>query len=109
MGDEAFRGDPDAGRAAWDPTRSLENQDDWNAHAAFMNALAAESFVVLGGPLDGTPDVLLIVRAENPAEIADRPEARSLDRAGSPAHQPRRTVDPAARRAPVGGKHPGVE
>src|SRR5579862_2900914 len=58
--------------AAWDPARSLENQDEWNAHAAFMNALTAEGFVVLGGTLDGTPDVLLIVRAESPAEIADR-------------------------------------
>jgi hypothetical protein len=28
-----------------------------------MNALKTEGFVVLGGPLEGTPDVLLIVRA----------------------------------------------
>jgi hypothetical protein len=37
-----------------------------------MNALAKEGFVVLGGPLDGTPDVLLVIRAETPDEIRSR-------------------------------------
>jgi uncharacterized protein YciI len=37
-----------------------------------MNALAREEFVVLGGPLDGTPDVLLIVRAASADEIRAR-------------------------------------
>jgi uncharacterized protein YciI len=50
----------------------LEAQPDWTAHAAFMDALADEGFVVLGGPLETTDDVLLIVRAESPADIADR-------------------------------------
>jgi hypothetical protein len=56
----------------WDPSRVLEEQDDWKVHAAFMNGLHAEGFVVLGGPLDGTPDVLLIIRANGAEEIEAR-------------------------------------
>ena len=37
-----------------------------------MNALAKEGFVVLGGPLEGTSDVLLIIRAGSPDEIRSR-------------------------------------
>jgi len=59
---------------AWD-SRSLEAQDAWQPHAAFMNALHSDGFVLLGGPLDGTPDVLLIVRADDEAEIRSRLDA----------------------------------
>jgi uncharacterized protein YciI len=58
--------------AGWRRGVLLEGQADWAAHAAFMDALAADGFVALGGPLETTDDVLLIVRAESPAEIADR-------------------------------------
>jgi hypothetical protein len=58
--------------AAWRRGVPLEGQMDWTAHAAFMDALLEDSFVALGGPLETTDDVLLIVRAESPAEIADR-------------------------------------
>jgi uncharacterized protein YciI len=57
---------------AWQDARPLEGQADWTAHAAFMNALAGEGFVVLGGPMEGTADVLLVVRAETPGEIRSR-------------------------------------
>src|SRR5260370_41641281 len=57
---------------AWDPSRPLEGQPEWPGHAAFMNGLKAEGFVVLGGPLEGTSEVLLIVRSENDAEIRSR-------------------------------------
>ena len=48
-----------------------------------MNALVADGFVLLGGPLQGTPDVLLIVRADEEAQVrarlaADPWEARRL-------------------------------
>src|SRR5260370_37382613 len=56
----------------WAPSRPLEGQPEWPAHAAFMNGLEAEGFVVLGGPLEGTSEVLLIVRAENDAEVRSR-------------------------------------
>ena len=38
--------------AAWDHSRALDEQDRFAEHASFMNALVAEGFVVLGGPLD---------------------------------------------------------
>ena len=57
---------------AWNPSLSLEQQDDWPAHAAFMNALHTDGFVLLGGPLEGTSDVLLITRANDPNEIHER-------------------------------------
>ena len=53
-------------------SKPLEEQEDWDAHAEFMDALAAEGFVPLGGPIVGTPDVLLIMRARDEAEIRNR-------------------------------------
>jgi hypothetical protein len=57
---------------AWDDARGLEQQDGWTAHADFMDALADEGFVALAGPLEGTRDALIVVRAADPAEIAER-------------------------------------
>jgi len=54
---------------AWQDSLPLEKQRDWNAHAQFMDGLHEEGLIVLGGPLEGTPDVLLIVRAESAEEI----------------------------------------
>jgi uncharacterized protein YciI len=56
----------------WNSEVPLERQEDWDGHADFMNGLQASGFVVLGGPLEGTPDVLLIVRANNVEEIQAR-------------------------------------
>jgi uncharacterized protein YciI len=50
----------------------LEEQADWAAHAAFMDDLFVRRFVALVGPLEGTRDALLIVRAASAAEIAER-------------------------------------
>ena len=56
----------------WNDDKPMEEQGDWRAHADFMNGLLAEGFVVLGGPLVGTRDVLLIVQAKDEAEIETR-------------------------------------
>lgn len=50
----------------------MEEQDGWREHAVFMNALHRDGFIVLGGPLDGTADVLLIARAKDEEEIRAR-------------------------------------
>ena len=50
----------------------MEEQDEWHSHVVFMNALHRDGFIVLGGPLDGTPDVLLIARANDEDEIRAR-------------------------------------
>ena len=50
---------------SWDPTRARRAQAQWDEHAAFMDQLTADGFVVLGGPLgegDGD-DALLLVNA----------------------------------------------
>jgi uncharacterized protein YciI len=56
----------------WNHARTLEEQEHWQPHAGFMNALVREGFVLLGGPLDGTPDVLLIIRTSNQEHILNR-------------------------------------
>lgn len=38
---------------AWQASRPMEGQEAWDSHAAFMNSLEKEGFVVLGGPLEG--------------------------------------------------------
>ena len=50
---------------SWDPTRLRREQALWDEHAAFMDQLTAEGFIVLGGPLgegDGE-DALLVINA----------------------------------------------
>jgi len=56
----------------WNHALPMEEQPDWPSHAAFMNALQSEGFVLLGGPLEGTPDVLLIVRADDAQQVTAR-------------------------------------
>ena len=52
---------------AWDASRPRREQDGWDEHAAFMDELAAEGFVVLGGPVgEGDGDYALnVVDAES--------------------------------------------
>jgi hypothetical protein len=57
---------------AWNAGCPMEEQEEWPAHAVFMNGLHRDGFVLLGGPLDGTPDVLLITRARDANEIRSR-------------------------------------
>jgi uncharacterized protein len=59
---------------AWDHSRGRREQTGWDEHAAFMDALAEEGFVVLGGPIgegDGE-NVLLVVDADDEATIRTR-------------------------------------
>jgi uncharacterized protein YciI len=43
----------------------LEEQSDWTAHAAFMDGLVDEGFIVLGGPLADEVRVAHAVVAES--------------------------------------------
>ncbi len=54
----------------WDPSKSLEDQSGWAAHAAFMDALVDAGFLVLGGPLSDEDRVVHAVEA--PSENAVR-------------------------------------
>jgi len=57
---------------SYDASLPLEQQPAWDAHASFMRCLQNEGCIVLGGPLEDTPDVLLIFRANGPEEIRRR-------------------------------------
>ena len=57
----------------WDHLCGLREQHDWDAHAEFMDALAAEGAIVLGGPVgEGDRRFLLIFEAGSPEEIEAR-------------------------------------
>src|SRR5262252_4060282 len=57
---------------AWQPDRPMRAQAAWEAHAAFMNGLASDGFVVLGGPLGDGERTLLIVEAASEQAVRDR-------------------------------------
>jgi uncharacterized protein YciI len=57
---------------AWAPASSIREQEQWTEHAAFMDALVDDGFVVLGGPLGDGPTTLLIVDAGSEDEIRAR-------------------------------------
>jgi len=57
---------------SWDDTKPLEGQEAWAAHAEFMDGLFDQRFAALVGPLEGTRDALLILRASSAAEIVER-------------------------------------
>jgi uncharacterized protein len=57
----------------WDPRLPMRQQEQWDKHAAFMDALADDGFVILGGPLcDGEEKFLLIMTAEGEQVIEFR-------------------------------------
>ena len=53
----------------YDHSQPLEKQPGWDAHAAFMDALAAEGFIVLGGPLSDEYRVIHAVQAESEENV----------------------------------------
>jgi uncharacterized protein YciI len=53
----------------WDLSKPMEEQVLWPEHAAFMNGLVDQGFVLLGGPVGDEGRVLLIVRASDEEEI----------------------------------------
>jgi uncharacterized protein len=53
----------------WDHSRGRREQDAWEDHAAFMDGLVDDGFLILGGPLDD-------VRTMHAIEAADEQEVR---------------------------------
>ena len=58
--------------AAWDGSRPLREQEQWPEHAAFMEALVDDGFVLLGGPVGDGVRTLLVVDAESEEAIHER-------------------------------------
>jgi len=60
---------------AWDWSVPMRRQDEWDAHAAFMEALVDDGFILAGGPLggeDGAKRVLHIVDSPDAAAVESR-------------------------------------
>ena len=53
----------------WDPSRPLEEQSGWDAHADFMDGLVDAGFIVLGGPLVDEHRVVHAVEAESEKDV----------------------------------------
>ena len=56
----------------WDPSRLLEEQSGWPAHAAFMDGLVEDGFIVLGGPLGDEHRVVHAVEADSEEAVRAR-------------------------------------
>jgi hypothetical protein len=53
----------------WDASRPLEEQSGWDDHAAFMDGLVDDGFIVLGGPLATERRVAHAVEAESEGAV----------------------------------------
>jgi hypothetical protein len=53
----------------WDAAKPLEEQSGWDEHAAFMDGLVDDGFLVLGGPLFDEVRVVHAVEARSEDEI----------------------------------------
>jgi hypothetical protein len=58
----------------WDYSRGRREQDGWDEHAAFMDALVEDGVILLGGPVGDVngDETLLVVDVESEHEIRNR-------------------------------------
>jgi uncharacterized protein YciI len=56
----------------WDWSRDLREQDGFDEHARFMDALVDDGFIVLGGPLDGGVEILHAISAPSEEAVRER-------------------------------------
>jgi uncharacterized protein YciI len=67
---------------AYDAAAPRREQDGWAEHAAFMDQLVEDGFVVLGGPIGDGERVLVIVDACGEDELRARLAADPWERSG---------------------------
>ena len=53
----------------WDRSKPMEEQSGWDEHAAFMDGLVDDGFIVLGGPLSDEERVAHAIQASSEEEI----------------------------------------
>jgi uncharacterized protein YciI len=56
----------------WDWSRDLREQEGWDEHARFMDALVDDGFILLGGPLQGDRETLHVVAAPSEEAVQAR-------------------------------------
>lgn len=57
---------------AWDESLGIRDQPAWDEHAAFMDALVEDGFILLGGPLGDQRRTLHVVEASDEDEVRRR-------------------------------------
>ena len=57
---------------AWDSRREIREQRDWDSHAAFMDALVEDGFVILGGPVGYDHGALHLVESADEQDVRAR-------------------------------------
>jgi uncharacterized protein YciI len=50
----------------------MREQEGWDEHARFMDALVDDGFILLGGPLENGRDVLHVVEAPSAEAVHER-------------------------------------
>jgi len=56
----------------WDSSRQIRDQEGWAGHAAFMDELVEDDFIILGGPAGDGEQTLHAVEAADENEIRAR-------------------------------------
>jgi uncharacterized protein YciI len=56
----------------YDFSRDLREQDGFEEHAAFMDSLVEDGFIVLGGPVAGERDTLHAIEAPSEEAVRER-------------------------------------
>src|SRR5262249_12817279 len=77
----------------WDSSQQIRDQEGWAEHAAFMDRLVADGFIILGGPVGDGEQTLHVVEAVDESEIRARLAAEPWAGAGVPRIG---TIEPAA-------------
>jgi uncharacterized protein YciI len=55
-----------------DPSKGARQQPFWDEHAAFIDQLVAEGFIMMGGPLVDEGGAMLIVNAKDENEVREK-------------------------------------
>jgi uncharacterized protein YciI len=69
----------------WNSSRPIREQDGWDEHAAFMDGLVDDGFIILGGPVgvgDAPDETLHAVEAADEDEVRARLARDPWARAG---------------------------
>ena len=69
----------------WDHATPLRQQRLWDEHATFTDGLEAEGLIKLAGPLEGSLDVLLIVKGESAEALVRDTDDHGVDHAAARA------------------------
>ncbi len=66
----------------WDPARPIRAQDGWDEHAAFMDGLVDDGFLILGGPVGNGEQTLHVIEAADEQDVTMRLARDPWARAG---------------------------